>query len=77
MVRFRITAFSLLGVLACAALTACHYRERVCFVGQYPARSIAYPKTGKVCVKNGHRPPAGYETYPAGKTPTYVDQERG
>jgi hypothetical protein len=75
MLRTRTAALVLAGMLMSPALSACRFRERVCSVGEYPARSIAYPKTGGVCVRNGQRPPAGYETYPAGKTPTYVDQQ--
>lgn len=77
MVRTRTALLFVVCLLVCAALSGCRFRERVCSVGDYPARSIAYPKTGGVCVKNGRRPPAGYETYPAGQTPTYVDQQHG
>jgi hypothetical protein len=64
-------------MLVFPALSACNYRERACSLGEYPARSIAYQTTGRVCVKNGQRPPAGYETFPAGSRPTYIDQEHG
>lgn len=65
------------AVLALATVvsgSACSYRERVCREEDYPVRSIEYPDAG-ACARDGEPPPPGYETYPAGETPTYVDEQ--
>ncbi len=61
---------------AVTAGSACSYRERVCSEGEYPVRCIEARDTGRPGVPDGEPPPPGYETSPAGETPTYVDQDR-
>jgi hypothetical protein len=51
------------------------FRERVCERGEYAVRAIAAPKTGSTCVPNGQVPPPGYERFPPGQTPTYLDED--
>jgi hypothetical protein len=51
-------------------------REKLCRDGEYPAVSEEFPESGRVCVPAGQAPPAGYRTYPAGQTPTYLDEDR-
>jgi len=77
MARTRIVVLILVAALGRPVLVSCRFRERVCHVGEYAARSIAYPRTGRLCVPTGQPPPAGYENFPAGSTPTYVDQDHG
>lgn len=66
--------------LAAAALTAallsggCLGRDKICRNGEYPAKAVGNP-TGRVCVRDGQDPPAGYVRYPAGKVPEHVDDE--
>lgn len=70
--------FLLLAIAApIATLTAgCgEFRERVCERGEYAARAVAAPKSGRVCVPNGREPPPGYERFPAGQTPTYLEDD--
>lgn len=62
------------GAVALAVLgltTAC--QERVCRRGEHAVRSVEAPDTGRACVRDGERPPAGYEEYPPGEAPVYVD----
>jgi hypothetical protein len=63
-------------LLAGTAVAGCDYRERVCSAGEYPARSVEYPDSGRICVQDGSVPPSGYTTFPSGRTPTYADQDR-
>jgi hypothetical protein len=51
-------------------------KERVCRRGEYAARAISAPETGRVCVPNGEEPPSGYERFPPGETPTYTRDDR-
>lgn len=69
----RTLGFTLVTVAVLA--TGCWGPERVCNEGEYPARSIEYPDTGGVCVSDGANPPAGYERFPAGETPTYTHEQ--
>ncbi|MFN8075158.1 MAG: lipoprotein [Kineosporiaceae bacterium] len=69
----RRTVPVLLALLAVLTLSGC--RERMCEEGQYPARSTQFPETGRVCVPVGQEPPVGYERFPAGQEPTFVDQD--
>jgi hypothetical protein len=50
-------------------------RERICSKGEHVVRSIEAPKTGRTCVRDGERPPKGYEEYPPGEVPTYTDED--
>jgi hypothetical protein len=57
-------------------LTGCPLgRERICSRGEHVVKSIEAPETGRTCVRNGQPPPKGYEEYPAGKVPTYMDED--
>jgi hypothetical protein len=62
------------GVLVLAAgLTAGGCQEKVCRDGERPVRSVSAPDTGRACVPDGQPAPAGYEDYPPGQAPVYVD----
>ena len=52
------------------------FRERMCSPGERAVRAIEVPDTGRTCVKNGQASPPGYEEFPPGQRPTYVDQDR-
>ena len=52
------------------------FRERMCSPGERAVRAIEAPDTGRTCVKKGQPPPPGYEEFPPGQRPTYVDQDR-
>ena len=52
------------------------WRERVCSRGEHAVRAIDAPATGRTCVRDGQAPPSGYEEFPPGQTPKYVDQDR-
>ncbi len=54
----------------------CQIRERMCSEGEYPVRSIRFPDTGRACVTEGEQPPKGYETFPPGEVPEFVDEDR-
>lgn len=70
----RRTLTVILALVAVMSVSGC--RERTCIEGEYPARSVDHPDTGRVCVPDGQEPPAGYERFPEGQVPTYVDQDR-
>jgi hypothetical protein len=57
---------------------ACSFvsRERMCSPGERAVRAINAPDTGRTCVKEGQAPPQGYEEFPPGERPTYVDEDR-
>ena len=61
-------------LLATLPVAGC-VRERVCSEGEYPVRSIEHPESGRACVQEGEQPPEGYETFPPGQVPTYVDED--
>ena len=73
--RGRLT--TIVSAMALAVmLTGCPLgRERICSRGEHVVRSIEAPETGRTCVRNGQPPPKGYEEYPAGKVPTYIDED--
>ncbi len=52
------------------------FRERMCSPGERAVRAIEAADTGRTCVKKGQPPPPGYEEFPPGQRPTYVDQDR-
>jgi hypothetical protein len=62
-------------VMAAMTVAGCSFRERMCSSGKHAVWSVQYPETGRTCVRDGDAPPAGYATYPPGKTPTYVDED--
>lgn len=62
------------AALAVAALgTAAGCQERVCRRGEHAVRSVEAPDTGRTCVRDGEPPPPGYEEFPPGEAPVYVD----
>ena len=70
--RARITVV-LLGIML-TALTAggCALHEHVCRAGEYPVRTST-TDDGLACTPDDEEPPAGYERFPAGEVPEYVD----
>lgn len=71
--RFLVRAIAV--PIALLAAGCGELRERVCERGQYAARAIAAPETGRVCVPDGQEPPLGYERFPPGQTPTYLEDD--
>ena len=71
-------AMALLAAVLVSSGGGCSYvfRERSCVRGERAVRAIEAPDTGRTCVKNGQPPPPGYEEFPPGQRPTYVDQDR-
>ena len=61
------------AALAMTGLTAAGCQERVCRQGEHAVRSVEAPDTGRTCVKDGEAPPPGYEEFPPGEAPVYVD----
>lgn len=71
-------AWPLLFVLAGVSVllvAGCGYREKICRDGEYPAFSLEFPESGRICVRQGEAPPAGYAKYPAGKVPYWLDED--
>lgn len=66
------TAFLLAFTLSGCSL----FRERMCSRGEHAVKSIEAPETGRTCVRDGAPPPDGYEEYPDGQVPTYLDEDR-
>ncbi len=65
----------LLGaVLTASSAGGCAWRERVCGADEYPVRTIATTDDGLACTPDGEEPPAGYERFPDGEVPEYVDE---
>ena len=60
-------------VLAAAGTSGCSYRERVCSSGEHPVRTVDPSDAGLACAPDGEEPPTGYERFPAGEVPAYVD----
>ena len=71
----RAASGAVLAVLLAAAPISGCARERICSEGEYPVRSIRFPETGRACVEEGEPPPKGYETFPPGEVPEYVDED--
>ena len=67
------TPLVLLTVLAALSAGGCSARERVCSSGEYPVRTVDASDGGLACTRDGEEPPAGYERFPAGEVPEYVD----
>lgn len=64
------------AIALAVVLTGCPIgRETTCSRGEHVVRSIEAPETGRTCVRNGQTPPKGYEEYPAGNVPTYMDED--
>ncbi len=64
-------------IVVTVMLSGCSLRERVCSKGEHPVKSIVAPDTGRACVRDGEPPPKGYEEYPPGQAPTYLDEDKG
>ena len=76
-VRHRLAMPILVAVLVWLGGTCSFaFRERMCSPGERAVRAIEAPDTGRACVKRGQPPPPGYEEFPPGQRPTYVDQDR-
>ena len=74
-IRLRSGVRAITAVLAAGVLVGgCSFRERICESGHYPVKAVG-STTGRTCVPDGDRPPAGYVKYPEGKVPKYVDDE--
>ena len=69
----RTTPLVLLTVLAALGAGGCSAGERVCSSGEYPVRTVDASDGGLACARDGEGPPAGYERFPAGEVPEYVD----
>ena len=67
------TPLVLLLVTAVLGTGGCSSRERVCSSGEYPVRTVDPSDGGLACAPDGEEPPAGYERFPAGEEPEYVD----
>ena len=70
-----LTSSLALGIIG--SMVGCGtFKERVCESGEYAVRAIEAPETGRTCVPNGQEPPPGYERFPPGQTPTYLEDDR-
>lgn len=69
----RRNATAALALVAVAGLSAGGCQEKVCRDGERAVRSIEAPDTGRACAPDGEPPPPGYEDYPPGEAPVYVD----
>ncbi len=70
-----LAGLPLAGVVG--AVAACGpFRERVCERSEYAVRAITAPDAGRTCVPNDQEPPPGYERFPAGEKPTYLEDDR-
>ena len=67
------TPLVLLLVLTVLGTGGCSFQERVCRSGEYPVRTVDPTDAGLACAPDGEEPPAGYERFPAGEVPEYVD----
>lgn len=65
-------ALTLAGAAGVLAVGGCTLPEAICSRGEYPAAAVR-STTGRVCVKDGQAPPAGYVRFPEGKVPEHVD----
>ena len=68
-----MTALSALLVGAALGASGCSLQERVCGSGEYPVRTVDPTDSGMACAPDGEEPPAGYERFPAGEVPEFVD----
>ena len=68
-----MTALTVLVVVTGLGASGCTIRERVCSSGEYPVRTVDAADGGMACTPDGEEPPAGYERFPAGQVPEFVD----
>ncbi len=73
MPRSLATALSAALVVTILGASGCSSQERVCSSGEYPVRTVDPTDGGLACAPEGEEPPAGYERFPAGEVPEYVD----
>jgi hypothetical protein len=71
--RARVTVVLLGAVLTASAVSSCSWRERVCGADEYPVRTTTTTDDGLACTPDDEEPPDGYERFPAGEVPEYVD----
>ncbi len=74
MPRSLVIALSAVVVVTTLGTSGCTIRERVCGSDEYPVRTVDPTNDGSACAAEGEDPPAGYERYPAGEVPEYVDE---
>ncbi|WP_218122294.1 SCO0607 family lipoprotein [Blastococcus aurantiacus] len=67
------TVVTVLALAAALGASGCSPQERVCSSGEYPVRTVESTDGGMACVPDGEEPPAGYERFPAGEVPEFVD----
>jgi hypothetical protein len=72
--RQRAVVLVIFAVLALMSSGCSLGRERICSRGEHVVKSVDAPRTGRTCVRNGDPPPPGYEEYPPGNVPTYLDE---
>ena len=68
-----MTVLSVLALGAALGASGCSLQERVCSSGEYPVRTVESTDGGMACVPDDEEPPAGYERFPAGEVPEFVD----
>ena len=68
-----MTALSVLVVGAALGASGCSLQERVCSSGEYPVRTVDSTDGGLACAPDGEEPPPGYERFPDGQAPEFVD----
>ncbi len=71
MARCRFAVLLRAGVAGVFTTGGCWGPEAICSSGEYPVAAVR--DTGRVCVKDGQVPPAGWVRFPPGKEPEYVD----
>lgn len=73
--RNRQLLVAIVTTMVLAMASGCNLaRERICDKGRHVVKSIQSPETGRTCVDDGKPPPEGYEEYPPGQVPAYIDE---
>ena len=67
------TLLSVLALVTAAGTSGCSSLERVCSSGERPVRTVDPSDSGLACAPDGEQPPPGYEDFPPGEAPEYVD----
>lgn len=70
----RVTVLLVGSALTASAAAGCAWRERVCSADEHPVRTTATTDDGLACAPGDEEPPAGYERFPEGEVPEYVDE---
>jgi hypothetical protein len=68
-----VTALLVLVVGTGLGTSGCSLEERICSSGEYPVRTVDPTDGGMACAPDSEEPPAGYERFPAGEVPEFVD----